>query len=107
MMRKFVALAIVLAFVIVVPASTLAKGKKTPKSIEFTSAAQFCDANGNLGYGSFGECMSIFRACYGPGNSGAVCVCKQFQTGEPQQFYVQYNNLDECVNFMRHGYVFE
>jgi len=106
-MKKFVILTILIAFVIGVPASMLAKGKDKPTSIEFMNAAQFCDANGNLGYGSFGQCMSIFRACYGPGNSGAICVCKQFQKGEPQQFYVQYNNLDECVNFIRTGYVYE
>ena len=105
-MKKFVTLTILLAFVVVAPTSALAKKEATTKSLEFMSAAQFCDANGNLG-GSFGDCMSIFRACYGPGNSGAVCVCKQFQKGEPQKFYVQYNNLDECVNFMRQGFVFE
>ncbi len=106
-MKKLLILMILFAFVVGVPGSVLAKKKKDKEDIKLTSASQFCEANGNLGYSSLGDCIDIFLTTYGPGNSGPVGVCKEFLNKDPEQFYERYNNLDECVNFLRTGYVHE
>ena len=87
----------------------LAKDKKdkNKEDIQLTRAIQFCEANGNLGYSSFGECMTIFAVAYGPGKAGPVGVCKAFRNNNPENFYDQFDNLDQCANFLSTGYVYE
>lgn len=107
-MKKLIALLIVLTFVIWIPGSVVAK-KVVKNQVEEQNAAQFCEANGNMGFNSLGRCVRVYMACNGPGNTGAVCLCRQLQNNNPQVFYNEsgFNNLDECINFQRNGYVFE
>ncbi len=102
-MKRFAILTILLVVFVGIPLSTLGKSGND----ESGSAAQFCKANDNLGYSSLGQCINIFKTSYSPGNSGPVGVCKEFLNKDPEQFYDSYNNLDECVNFLRTGYVHE
>lgn len=107
-MRKLLILSVLLVFVIGVAGSVLAKGeKKNKEDIQLTRAIQFCEANSNLGYSSFGECMGIFAVAYGPGKAGPVGVCSAFMNNNPENFYVQFNNLNECRKFLQTGYVHE
>ena len=105
-MKKFIALLIVLAFVIWIPGSVVAK-KDVDHQADQQTAAQYCKANNNMGYNSLGRCVRVYMACNGPGNTEAVCICRTFQDESPTDFYTEYNNLGECINYQRHGYVFE
>ena len=104
-MKKLMALSIVLAFVIWIPGSVVAK-KVVDNQGEQQNASQYCEANGNMGYDSLGRCVRVYMACYGPGNTEAVCICTKHQNEDPIGFYTEsgFNNLDECINFQRHGY---
>lgn len=102
-MKRFAILTILLVFLLGIPLSTLAKGGKE----ESGSAAQFCTANNNLGYNSSGQCISVFRTMYGPGNSGPVAVCKELLNNAPETFYGNYNSVDDCVSHLRNGYIAE
>jgi hypothetical protein len=107
-MKKALALLLVLAFVIWIPGSVVAKKDKDFESqADEQSASQFCDANHNMGYNSKGRCVRVYMACYGPGNTEAVCVCRNYQNESPTAFFTNFNNLNECINFERQGYVFE
>ncbi len=99
-MKKLFVLTVLLLFVIGLPGATLANGL-------YSNAAQSCKDNDNWGYSSFGKCVSILRACEGPGNTDAVCTCKVFLDTAPSAFFVAYNNMGECINYERFGYVFE
>ena len=105
-MKKLIALLIVLAFVIWIPGSVVAR-KDVKNQVEQQNAAQYCEANDNMGYDSLARCVRVYMACNGPGNTGAVCICRQYQDNDPKGFYDAFNNFDECINFQRHGYVFE
>jgi hypothetical protein len=107
-MKKLIALLIVLAFVIWIPGSVVAK-KDVKQQVDQENAVQYCEANDNMGYNSLGRCVRVYMACYGPGNTEAVCICTKHQNEDPIGFYNEsgFNNLDECINFQRHGYVFE
>jgi hypothetical protein len=107
-MKKLIALLIVLAFVIWIPGFVVAKkDKNVENKVDQQSASQFCEANDNMGYNSMGRCVRVYMACYGPGNTEAVCICRNFQNESPTAFYTEFNNLNECINFERQGYVFE
>ena len=105
-MKKLIALLIVLAFVIWIPSSVVAK-KDVDNQVDQQNASQYCDANNNMGYNSLGRCVRVYMACNGPGNTEAVCICRTYQDENPTGFYTEYNSLGECINFQRHGYVFE
>lgn len=101
-MKRLVVLTVLMTVVVGIPISILAK-----KDGSRGGAAQFCKANNNLGYEDLGQCVSIFRAHYGPGNSGPVGVCKEFVYNAPKAFYENYNSLDDCISHLRNGYVVE
>ena len=105
-MKKLIALLIVLTFVIWIPGSVVAK-KDVENQAEQLNASQYCKANDNMGFNSLGRCVRLYMACNGPGNTEALCICRTFQNEEPTEFYTEYNNLGECINYQRHGYVFE
>jgi len=98
-MKRLFALTMVLVFVVGIPFSVLANDG------EYRNVSQFCTANDDLGYSSHGQCVSYLRACYGPGNSGPMCVCRDYLNSDPQGFYDMYNNLRACISHLRHGYV--
>jgi hypothetical protein len=98
-MKKFLALAVMLAFVVAIPVSVLAKDDGDD------NAAQYCKANGNLGFNSQGRCVKFLAACDAPGNTGAICVCKGYLDNNPGAFYDRYNNVQDCVSFLQNGYV--
>jgi hypothetical protein len=114
-MKKSVAFIVLLLFVIGIPATSLAlllfvigiPATSLAINGEYSNAAQNCKANDNLGYSSLGKCISVLRACDGLGNTEAVCTCKEFLNSAPVGFFDTYNNTAECINFQRHGYVFE
>ena len=99
-MKKFIALLIVLTFVIGIPGAVVAK-------VDQENANQFCKANNNMGYNNLGRCVRVYTACYRPGNMEAVCVCETYQSEDSTGFYTEYNNLAECISFQRDGYVHE
>lgn len=72
---------------------------------EFKNASQWCKANDDLGYASHGQCVRFFRACYEPGNTGPLCVCRDYFDNDPTGFNDVYNNLGECVSHLRQGFV--
>jgi hypothetical protein len=72
---------------------------------EFKNASQWCKANNDLDYSNHGQCVRSVTACYGRGNSGPVCACKDYLDNDPDGFYVEYNNLGECVSHLRQGFV--
>ena len=79
-MKKIIALLIVLTFVIGIPGAVVAK-------VDQENASQFCKANDNMGYNNLGRCVRVYTACYGPGNTEAVCVCKTYQSEDSTGFY--------------------
>lgn len=105
-MKKLIALLIVLAFVIWIPGSVVAK-KDVDNQVDQQNASQYCKANDNMGYNSLGRCVRVYMACNGPGNTEAVCICRTYQDEDPTGFYTEYNNLGECIGFQRDGYVHE
>jgi len=105
-MKKLIGLLIVLAFVIWIPGSAVAE-KDVDNQVDPQNAAQYCEANDNMGYNSLGRCVRVYMACHGPGNTEAVCICRTYQDENPTEFYDAYNNLGECISFQRDGYVHE
>ena len=85
-MKRLIALLIVLAFVIWIPGSVVAK-KDDNNQANQQNAAQYCKANDNLGYDSLGRCVRLVMACNGPGNTEAICTCRIFQDENPEGFY--------------------
>lgn len=100
-MKGLIALILLLAFVFGGSATILAKDDDHPEAL------QWCEANENLGYKNIGRCVRAFMSCYAPGNTGAECACEDFLNGNPQEFYVEYNNMATCINHLRYGYAFE
>jgi hypothetical protein len=102
-MKRLIALSILLVFVIGTPMLLFAKKEKG----EDKTYAQFCMANGNLGYRSLGECVAVLSSCNRPGNTGPECACEEFLNNDPQGFYVEYNSFAECISHLRDGFVSE
>jgi hypothetical protein len=98
-MKRLIALMIVLAFVAVVPSAVFANG------VVYKNASQWCTANDDLQLKNHGTCVSLVKACEEQGNTGPVCSCKEFLNADPTGFYVEYNNLDECIDHLRLGYI--
>jgi hypothetical protein len=99
-MKRLIALVVVL--VVVLGASFIAVANND----DYKNASQFCEANEDLGV-SHGKCVSTVNACFRDGNTGPVCICKFFLYALPDDFYTEFNNLGECISYIRHGYVFE
>ncbi len=72
---------------------------------EYKNASQWCKANDDLGYRNHGQCVRSFTACYGRGNTGPLCACKDYLDSNPGGFHEEYNNLGECVSHLWHGFV--
>ena len=71
----------------------------------FSDAWEWCKAHDNLGYKNTGMCVRYVVVCYGPGNTGPVCACEDYQNVDPVGFYDMYNNLGDCVSHLRHEVV--
>lgn len=97
-MIKHLAVAIILAFVVCTPGMLFADS-------EYKNASEWCKANDELGYKKHGQCVSFVTLCYERGNTGPVCACKEYMNNTPVGFYVEYNNLGECISHLRQGYV--
>ena len=100
-MKRLIALMIMLTFVVGVPSAVFANGE------DIKNASQWCTANDDLNLKNHGSCVSLVRACEGPGNTGPVCSCKEFLYRIPSAFYTEYNNLGECISHFQQGYVAE
>ena len=100
-MKRLILIFMMLAFMAGFPTSLLAN------SDGYQNASQFCKANDNLSYKNHGLCVSIANNCYKGGNKEALCLCKTFLSGDPEEFYSEYNNLGECINHIELGYVTE
>ena len=105
-MKKLIGLLIVLAFVIWIPGSVVAK-MDVDNQVAQQNASQYCKANDNMGYNSLGRCVRVYMVCSGPGNMEAACICRAYQDEDPTGFFTEYNNQEECVSFHRDGYVHE
>ena len=79
-MKKLILLTIVIAFVVGGPGLVFANG------VEPENASKYCKANDDLDYKNHGQCVSSFKKCYTPGNTGPVCVCKEHLGNDPTGF---------------------
>jgi len=100
-MKKFAALAVVLAFICMAPAFALAKDNGPNPS-------QFCSAFGDFGF-THGECVSFLaqNQCDVPfisnGNTELVCACKAFKDSLPdvyEEFFGQ-SGLGHCIQLAK------
>jgi len=98
-MKRLSVLMVMLAFITMIPSAILAN------DVEYNNASQWCTANDDLTLQSHGKCVSLVRSCEGPGNTGPVCSCKEFQSLNPEDFYTEYNSLGECISHLRVGYI--
>jgi hypothetical protein len=100
-MKKLILLTLLMAFIVGLPITTFAKNDA------FINPSQWCTANDDLGLSSHGACVKYLMACKGPGDTGPLCGCRELLDFSPQGFYGEYNNLAECVNHLKYGYVFD
>ena len=100
-MKRFILLTIVIAFIVGSPVSILANNS----TIDPQEASKFCKANDDFDYNNHGQCVRYYVTCYGPGNSGPVCVCQGFMDSSPNVFFDAYNNFGECVSHLRRGFI--
>jgi hypothetical protein len=98
-MKRLLAFTIMLVLAIVIPATVLAG------DAEYKNASPWCTANDDLGSSSHGQCVKFVIACYASGSTGALYACGDLLANNPKGFYDEYNNLDECVSHLRHGFV--
>ena len=98
-MKTLLALMIMLTLAVCIPVPVLANDG------DYKNASEWCMANDNLGYSSHGQCVRYVMACYGRGNTGPLCACRDYLNNNPVGFYEEYNNLGECVSHLRHGFV--
>jgi hypothetical protein len=98
-MKISIILTLLLAFIIGLPPAILANYDG------YQNASQWCTANDDLLLKNHGACVSYLRACKGPDDTGPMCACKELLDSNPDGFYAEYNNLNECVNHLKDGYV--
>jgi hypothetical protein len=72
---------------------------------EYQNASQWCTANDDLDYGNHGQCVKSVMGYYTSGGTGALYACKDLHANNPKGFYDEYNNLNECISHLRHGFV--
>jgi hypothetical protein len=94
-MKKMIVFIMLLSLVLVIPSAAFAN------NISPKEAAAYCAANDNLGFQNQGQCVRYLRVCYGPGNTGPLCVCNGFLLERPQDFYDMYNNIGHCISHLR------
>jgi hypothetical protein len=100
-MKKLIVLAIIMAFIAGIPSAALANG------VDIKNISQWCKANDDWGYSSHGKCVSMYASCNAPDNEGPVCACKDALAADPDTFYIEYNNLGDCISVLKNGYITE
>jgi hypothetical protein len=96
-MKKVIVFTMLLSLVLVIPSAAFAN------DISAKDASAYCAANDNLGFKNQGQCVRHLRVCYGPGNTGPLCVCNGYLRDEPEGFYDMYNNIGHCISHLRRG----